>query len=155
MYMFINALILALLMPPGTPDTAQNGPACRAELKGHDLLTTIDLPGGMTIEGPWRVVHRGEMRGEETHWVMLATLDRVIEKDAISGERTVIPFPEPVSMAFEGTDQRELIHRAAQVWCVTVMRAQENQALDRLSPSQQAAKTRIAANAAADPARGA
>jgi hypothetical protein len=144
MYMIINALILALLVPSAGTERAQNGPACRAELTGHNLLTTVDLPGGLTIEGPWRVVHKGEQRGRDTHWLMFATLDRVIENDAISGERTEISFPEPVSLAFEGNDQNELVHRAAQVWCVTVMRAQENRALDRLSPSQQAALTRIA-----------
>ena len=42
----------------------------------------------------------------------------------------------PVRLVFEGTDQRDLVRRAAQVWCVTVMRAQENHALDQISPMQ-------------------
>jgi hypothetical protein len=98
----------------------------------------------MVVEGPWRIVHGGELRDDQTHYVMLATLDRVIERDVVTGEQKVIPFPEPVNLAFEGVNQQELIERAAQVWCVTVMRAQENQALDRLPPNQ-GSITRIAA----------
>jgi hypothetical protein len=144
MYMFINALILAFLVPAASADTVENGPACRAQIEGLNLLTTIEFPTGLTVEGPWRVVHTGEQVEGVTQYVMFATLDRIIEKDAISGSRNVIPFPEPVSLAFEGSDQKSLIHHAARVWCVTVMRAQENRKLDRLSPHQ-ALNTRVAA----------
>jgi hypothetical protein len=44
----------------------------------------------------------------------------------------VFPFPQPVRLAFEGDTREEAAHRAARVWCVTVMRAQENQGLDHL-----------------------
>jgi hypothetical protein len=144
MYMFINALILALLVPAGDSEKVEDGPACRAQLSGLDLLTIIEFPSGLTVEGPWRVVHSADMEAEETQFVMFATLDRVIEKDALTGSRSIIPFPEPVSLAFEGPSQKELIQHAAQVWCVTVMRAQENQQLQRLSPSK-AMNTRVAA----------
>jgi hypothetical protein len=150
MYMFINALILAFLVPASSADTAENGPACRAHLEGLNLLTIIEFPTGLTVEGPWRVVHTGEQIEDVTQYVMFATLDRIIEKDAISGSRNVIPFPEPVSLAFEGTDQKALIHHAAQVWCVTVMRAQENRKLERLSPHQ-ALNTRVASVAGVAP----
>jgi hypothetical protein len=143
MYMFINALILALLVPAGATERVDDGPACRAELSGHELLTTIEFPTGLKVEGPWRVVHAGDMKDGEPHYTMYATLDRVIETDALTGGRNVVPFPEPVSLAFEGTTQKDLIHHAAQVWCVTVMRAQENQQLQRLSPNQ-AINTRVA-----------
>jgi hypothetical protein len=143
MYMFINALILALLVPAGNTERVEDGPACRAELSGYDLLTTIEFPAGLTVVGPWRVVHSGDVKDGETHYTMYATLDRVIETDGLTGNRNVIPFPEPVSLAFEGPTQKELIQHAAQVWCVTVMRAQENQQLQRLSPNQ-AMNTRVA-----------
>jgi hypothetical protein len=148
MYMFINALILALLVPTGSAQKAEDGPACRAELSGQNLLTTVEFPTGLKVEGPWRVVHSGDMEGERIHYVMFATLDRVIETDELTGGRHIVPFPQPISLAFEGADQRELIQRAAQVWCVTVMRAQENQQLQRLSPNQ-ALHTRVAALPAA------
>jgi hypothetical protein len=144
MYVFINALILALLVPGSGVERVEDGPACRAELKGLDLVTIVDLPSGLRVEGPWRVVHTGDMTEGETHYVMFATLDRVIERDPITGVRSITPFPEPVSLAFEGTSQTELVQRAAQVWCVTVMRAQENQALDKVTP-QKASDTRVAA----------
>jgi hypothetical protein len=148
MHMFINALILALLVPAGETEKVNDGPACRAELTGVDLVTTIEFPTGLRVAGPWRVVHAGDVRDGEAHYTMYATLDRVIETDALTGSRNVIPFPEPVSLAFEGKTQKDLIHHAAQVWCVTVMRAQENQQLQRLSPNQ--VKTRVAALYAED-----
>jgi hypothetical protein len=144
MYMVINALLLALLLPAGGAEKVRGGPACRAEVQGLKLVTVVQLPGGMVVEGPWRIVHGGEMKDDQTHYVMLASLDHVVERDVVTGEQKLIPFPEPVNLAFEGTSQRELVERAAQIWCVTVMRAQENQALDRL-PSNQGSITRIAA----------
>jgi hypothetical protein len=143
MYMFIYALLLALLLPAGGAETVNDGPSCKAEVTGLKLLTAVYLPGVTVIEGPWRIVHGGEMREQQPHYVMRATLDRVIERDAVTGEQKVIPFPEPVNLAFEGASQHELVERAAQIWCVTVMRAQESQALDRL-PANQASITRVA-----------
>jgi hypothetical protein len=144
MYMFINALIIALLVPADGAKKVEDGPACRAELTGHNLVTTIEFPTGLKVEGPWRVLHSGELTEERANFIMYATLDRVIETDALTGGHHVIPFPEPVSLSFEGPNQSELIQRAAQVWCVTVMRAQENQKLERLAPNQ-AFNTRVAA----------
>jgi hypothetical protein len=144
MYMFINALILALLVPADSAHRVEDGPACRAELTGSRLLTTIEFPTGLKVEGPWRVLHNAEVIDEQPNFVMYATLDRIIETDALTGGHHIVPFPEPISLSFEGTSQSELIQRAAQVWCVTVMRAQENQKLERLSPNK-AFNTRVAA----------
>jgi hypothetical protein len=144
MHMVINALLLALVLPGSRVERVSDGPACKAEVQGLKLVTVVQLPGGMVVEGPWRIVHGGEMKADEPHYVMLASLDRVIERDMVTGEQKVIPFPEPVSLAFEGTNQRDMVERAAQIWCVTVMRAHENQAFDRLPPNQ-GSITRIAA----------
>jgi hypothetical protein len=135
MFQFINALVLAVLVPASGAQKVEDGPACRAELTGLALTTVLELPSGMRVEAPWRVVHTGDMENGETNYVMYATVDRVIEVDPASGKRSIIPFPQPVSLAFEGKTQQELVHRAAQVWCVTVMRAQENQALQHLEPA--------------------
>jgi hypothetical protein len=141
MYLFINALILALLVPPGGASFAEAGPTCRAQIRGLNLLTVVELPTGVAIEGPWRITHhRDEMSANR--FTVLATLDHVVETDALTGGRSVIPFPEPVRLAFEGASQEEVVTRAAQVWCVTVMRAQENQMLDHLAEPTQ---TRITA----------
>ena len=132
MYLFINALILALLVPAGGSHLAEAGPTCRAELKGSNLLTVVELPTGVAVEGPWRVMHQAD-ESSDHRFTVLATLDHVIEKDALTGGRNVIPFPQPVRLAFEGTSQAEAVKRAAHVWCVTVMKAQENQKLDHLA----------------------
>jgi hypothetical protein len=150
MYMFINALILAVLVPASGTQRYEDGPACRAELKGHDLTTTLELPTGMRVEAPWRIVHTGEVVEGEQVFVMFATLDRVIERNPTTGARSIIPFPEPISLAFEGDSQQEVVQRAAQVWCVTVMRAQENQKLDRLGPSD-GNGTRVAMRSSREP----
>jgi hypothetical protein len=134
MYLFMNALILAVLVPASGAQKVEDGPACRAELKGLDLTTVLELPTGKRVEAPWRVVHTGDMEDGRTKFVMYATLDRVVERDPVSGARSITPFPQPVSLAFEGETQTEVVQRAAQVWCVTVMRAQENGELQRLSP---------------------
>lgn len=143
MYMFINALILALLVPGSGAHRVEDGPACRAELKGLDLLTIVELPSGLMVEGPWRVIHTADMEDGDAHYTMFATLDRVVERNPITGNRAITPFPQPISLTFEGTSQLELVQRAARVWCVTVMRAQENKALEQVSP-QQPMETRVA-----------
>jgi hypothetical protein len=134
MFHIINALVLAVLVPAGGAQKVEDGPACRAELNGLNLLTVLELPSGLRVEAPWRVVHSGSDENGQTKFVMFATADRVVETDPVTGVRNIIPFPQPVSLAFEGASQRELVQRAAQVWCVTVMRAQENQDLQQLSP---------------------
>lgn len=144
MYMFINALLVALAAQMSGANKAEDGPACRAELKGRSLLTAVEFPTGLQVEGPWRVVHAGMPHEGSEHYTLLATLDRVVEKDGLTGRQAVIPFTQPLSLAFEGETQEQLIQRAARMWCVTVMRAQENRSLESLSP-QHTMNTRVAA----------
>lgn len=131
MYMFLNALIMALLLPGAAEQKAADGPSCRAQLSGLELRTHLDLPTGVRIEGPWRIVHRGDMTEGDARHIVFAQLDHVVEHDRLTGERDIIPFPEPVRLAFEGPTQAELVRRAARTWCVTVMRARDNQAAGR------------------------
>jgi hypothetical protein len=132
MYLFINALILVLLGPASVTNYVEAGPTCRAEIRGLNLITIVELPTGVAVEGPWRITHRSDEFSEH-RFTVLATLDHVVETDAFTGGRNVIPFPQPVRLAFEGDSQKEVVKRAAHVWCVTVMRAQENQMLDHLA----------------------
>jgi hypothetical protein len=143
MYLFINALILALLAPVTGVKVAEAGPTCRAEIRGMNLLTTVQLPTGVAVEGPWRITHSGDDAGPG-RFTVLATLDHVIETDEFTGDRSVTPFPRPVQLAFEGDSQEEIVRRAARVWCVTVMRAQENQMLDHLAEPTQTRITAVA-----------
>ena len=145
MVLFINALLLVMLVQAPGVQKARDGQACRAELKGQRLLTTYELPDGTLVEGPWQVVHTGTEANGQRMFTMFAVLEQVIEKDGVTGNRKVIQFPSPVRLTFEGPNQRDLVHRAAQVWCVTVLRAQENQALDQISPTQTRHFTRITA----------
>jgi hypothetical protein len=129
MFLFINVLILALLASNGVSYVAEHGPTCRAELSGQSLLTIVELPTGVAVEGPWRVIQGTDELGTKSI-VLVATLDHVIETDELTGNRSVIPFPHPVRLAFEGDTRKEAAHRAARVWCATVMRAQENRDLE-------------------------
>lgn len=144
MYLFINALIVALLMPTGGTNLAVETPSCRAEIRGQSLVTVVELPTGVAVEGPWKISQATDESGEAVR--VLATLDHVVETDALTGGRNVIAFPRPVSLQFEGRSQEDVVRRAARVWCVTVMRAQENQTLDML---EDRAPERIAALARA------
>ncbi|CAN5888292.1 hypothetical protein BH23GEM9_BH23GEM9_01040 [soil metagenome] len=148
MYMFINALLLALLLP--AENRAEDGPACRAELTGRSLLTTVEFATGLMIEGPWQVLHSGQPRDKAEQYLMVATLDRVIERDMITGGENVIPFAQPLSLSFEGETREQMIQRAARVWCVTIMRARENRSLQQLSPHK-TVHTRIAVLPEAEP----
>ena len=132
MYLFINALILALLVPADGANLAEAGPTCRAELQGLNLLTVVELPTGVAVEGPWRITHQAD-ESKDHRFTVLATLDHVVERDALTGGRSVISFPQPVRLAFAGNSQEEAVRRAAHVWCVTVMQAQENRKLDHLA----------------------
>lgn len=143
MYLFMNALIMALLIPAGGANLANEGPTCRAEIKGLNLLTVVELPTGLAVEGPWRITHQGDAQST-SRFTVLATLDHVIETDALTGGRSVIPFPQPVSLSFQGSTQEEAVRRAARVWCVTVMRAQENQMLDQLAEPRETRITAVA-----------
>ncbi|MBR9988928.1 MAG: hypothetical protein KFH98_04185 [Gemmatimonadetes bacterium] len=136
MFLFMNALILALLVPTSNVALTSEGPTCRAHITGLNLVTIVELPTGLVVEGPWRITHEPEAVGAE-RIRFHATLDRVVETDALTGGRNVIPFPQPVRLAFEGESREDAVRRAARVWCVTVMKAQENQMLDHLDePSQ-------------------
>lgn len=141
MYLLIHALILALLAPAGFVKVADAGPTCRAEIRGLNLLTTVELPTGVAVEGPWRILHNDAQLGSN-RFTVRATLDHVIETDALTGDRNVIPLPRPVRLSFDGDSQEEVVKRAARVWCVTVMRAQENQMLDHLD---EPSRTRVTA----------
>lgn len=132
MYLFINALILALLVPTGGANLVEDGPTCRAELHGRNLLTTVELPTGVAVEGPWRVMDQAG-QSDTTAVVLVAVLDHVVETDGLTGSRSVFPFPRPVRLAFEGNTREDVMRRAARVWCATVMRAQQNRELDHLT----------------------
>ena len=137
MYVFVSAMLLALMVPTA-PQRTQDGPACHAELRGLLLVTSVDLPSGVRVEGPWKLQHQGELNTESgtAHFRMDAELDRVVQRDGLTGQERETRLGAPVRLVFEGSDQKDLVRRAAQVWCVTVMRAQENRALDQISPSQ-------------------
>ena len=57
---------------------------------------------------------------------MNASLDRIIEVQPGTGQRVTTPFPEPIETTFDGESEQELVERAAQIWCLTVIRAQQN-----------------------------
>ncbi|MEX1182524.1 MAG: hypothetical protein WEF86_04765 [Gemmatimonadota bacterium] len=56
-------------------------------MKGPELLTRVELPAGIVIEGPWIVRRRGQMVGDDTRFLVYAELDRLIETDALTGEQ--------------------------------------------------------------------
>lgn len=114
------ALVMATALAafPGAPAVVQDD-ACRADLRGDVLKTTIEFDDGSRLIGPWRVARRA---GTAPAHRMTAVLDRVIEVNG-RGELRTTPFPHGVAVLFEGRSESDMIDNAAQVWCATVRRA--------------------------------
>jgi len=132
---FIAALALALPAPLAAQTPGQ-APTCRGALEGDRLVTTIEFPNGYVVEGPWRVSGNRPVALEDgTRGVaMNASLDRIIEVEPGTGQRVTTPFPEPIETTFDGQTEQELVQRAAQIWCLTVIRAQQNQQRNQGTP---------------------
>lgn len=119
----------ALAAFPGAPAVVQDD-ACRADLRGDVLQTTIEFDDGSRLIGPWRVAR--DVAEAPSHR-MTAVLDRVIEVNG-RGELRTTPFPHGVAVMFEGRSERDMIDNAAQVWCSTVRRARRAQAAESMRP---------------------
>jgi hypothetical protein len=129
MYVTVPALLLAALLPtaPAGPE-----PRCHAELEGARLTTTIDFPDGYSVEGPWRVLQTQQASASEGPMLVVdMALDRIIEEDDITGERTTTPLQQPVTVTFEAPSHPQIVHEAAQTWCRTVLRARSASAATR------------------------
>lgn len=114
------ALVFAATLSalPGAPQGSADQ-ACRGNLEGDVLHTTIVFDDGSRLIGPWRVMHT---EGAPAAHRLAAVLHRVIEVDSKGAQRTTA-FPQGVAVLFEGRTQRDLIDNAAQVWCSTVLKA--------------------------------
>lgn len=107
-------------------DDVADSPTCRASLDGEALTTAIEFIDGSRVEGPWRVVANlaTEIANGESGHMVTAVLDRIVEVNATSGDRVESAFPTPIETTFEGRDDAEVVQRAAEIWCVVVMKAQ-------------------------------
>lgn len=141
MRFIINAIaLLALAVPAGLRAQATgNAPACRANLDGDQLTTSIEFPDGYAVEAPWRVAwnRSASLEDGRTGVVASAQLDRIVEVTPGTGQRVVTPFPEPIATTFEGASEEELVYRAAQIWCLTVLKAQEQESNRTRKPANQ------------------
>lgn len=120
--------LLALAVPAlaGAQEPA-NAPACRASLDGDQLTTTIEFSDGYAVEAPWQMTWNRSASLEDGRRGVsaIARLDRIVEVTPGTQERVMTPFPEPIETTFEGATEQELAYRAAQIWCITVLKAQE------------------------------
>ncbi len=121
----VVAAALALPMGVGAQQVARQSPVCRASMGGGQLTTVVQFEDGYTVEGPWQVLqNRAAALDDGARGVQMgARLDRIVEVDPTTGERQATPFPSPVDVTFEGHTQDELISRAAQIWCASVIKA--------------------------------
>lgn len=120
--------VAALLLPgaAGAQQMAGRNPVCRASMTGSQLTTVVQFEDGYTVEGPWQVLQNNRAVALEDGGKGLqvgARLDRIVEVDPSTGQRQATPFPSPVNVTFEGHSQDELISRAAQIWCASVLKA--------------------------------
>jgi hypothetical protein len=124
MHMLINAVVLAITLPADPAEIARAVPSCTAELDGRVLHTQVEFIDGFVIEGPWRIMHAstGALKNGDRGRIIAAVLDRIVEKDALTGKRRMLPFARGVVVTFEGATPEDLLASAAELWCATVMR---------------------------------
>lgn len=129
MRFIMRAVAVATLVVPGAAGAQQvaegHGPVCHASMNGGQLTTVVQFDDGYTVEGPWQVLqnHAASLDDGAKGMQVGARLDRIVETDPATGQRSATPFPSPVSVTFEGHDQDELVTRAAQIWCASVIKA--------------------------------
>ncbi|HEX9107861.1 MAG TPA: hypothetical protein VF832_11545 [Longimicrobiales bacterium] len=118
--------VVAALVPAtvGAQQISRIPPVCKASMDGGQLTTVVQFDDGYTVEGPWQVLqNRAASLDDGIKGIQVgARLDRIVEVDP-SGSRQATPFPNPVDVTFEGHNQDELMSRAAQIWCASVMKA--------------------------------
>jgi hypothetical protein len=139
------AMLLALAMPVRLgAQTPAKAPACRAALDGDLLTTTIEFENGYAVEAPWQVTWNRSASLEDGSRGVQATarLDRIVEVNPGTHERVMTPFPEPITTTFEGHSEQELAYRAAQIWCLTVLKAQEQTPNKSGKPAQRTTPVR-------------
>ncbi|HWV57875.1 MAG TPA: hypothetical protein VNZ57_10515 [Longimicrobiales bacterium] len=101
---------------------------CRATLDGQQLTTVIEFSNGYHVVGPWRVMATRDRRLNGDSGIAIdARLDRVIERNPGTDRDVTTPFPHPVQTSFEGATEQDLVTKAAEIWCTTVLRVQETQ----------------------------
>ena len=128
------AVVMALVAPGalGAQQVSDREPVCRGSMDGGRLTTVVQFEDGYTVEAPWQVMQNkaGPLTDGGRGIQMGARLDRIIEVDPATGARQATPFPNPVSITFEGHNRDELISRAAQIWCSSVLKARADRAKD-------------------------
>src|SRR5688572_33279204 len=124
---WMGVLVLALVSPVGLngQQGADNTPSCRAELQGGELRTTIEFRSGYRVEGPWHVTtsHPVALNNGEKGYMLSAQLDEIVEVDGISGTRTATTLPKRIAVTFQAHTRAELVHKAATVFCFSVVKA--------------------------------
>lgn|SRR5690554_976436 len=147
MRFMINAVALvALALPAGlSAQQSADAPACRANLDGNQLTTAIEFPDGYAVEAPWNLSwnRAATLENGQQGVAAAAQLDRIVELDPASGQRIVTPFPEPIETKFEGATEDELVYRAAQIWCLTVLKAQEQETTNSPQPSTRQSRSGV------------
>lgn len=121
-------LAAALVLGAASGAAAQDGErmaTCRGMLNGSELTTIIEFSNGHHVMGPWRILRVGDRLANGAAGVSMdASLDRVVERRPGAASDVTTPFPRPIETRFEGATETEVVARAAQIWCATVMKVQ-------------------------------
>jgi hypothetical protein len=142
-------VVLASVAPAGLngQQAADNTPSCRAELQGGELTTTIEFRSGYRVEGPWHVTtsHPVALDNGEKGYMLSAQLDEIVEVDGISGTRTSTALPRRIAVTFQAQTHAELVHKAATVFCFSVVKARAEAGEDE-PPTRDISKSTRAAD---------
>jgi hypothetical protein len=104
----------------------EQGPTCRAERNGSALTTRIQYSDGYRVDAPWRITE--DSRAGSTS-IVRAVLDRVIEFEPLTSTQQITSLPSAIEVTFRGTSTVDLLEEAANVWCMTVMKARASHEL--------------------------
>jgi len=133
-----TATLVFLVAVPGlrAQQAGERIAMCRATLNGQQLTTIIEFSNGYHVVGPWRILGTRDRRSNgDAGIAMDAKLDRVIERSPDTGKDVTTPFPRPIETRFEGATEDDLVTRAAEVWCATVLKVQGSQHNGRPGPA--------------------
>jgi hypothetical protein len=133
---FIAVLIAGSSLQAQEQDQA---PICQAERRGESLITRIEYPDGYKVEGPWRITSDLQAGTMST---VRAVLDHIVEFKPLTSTQQMTALPSAIEMTFRGTSLNALLEEAANVWCITVMKARAS--LDSPSVKRQGQTNRVA-----------
>ncbi len=122
---FMNAVLLAILLPAAEPNTitavaeVPNAQECVGRLKTDQLSTSVRTADGVTWIAPWQVLEVAP--SPEGGFMVFAVLDRMVRVE--NDTPVMLAMPQPLAATIETRTIEEAVETAAGLWCASVVNA--------------------------------